>query len=163
MSKMRVGTAVLVSMLVLCSVVLSGCSALKPLWPGGVTAADAEWAGSKSMQAVPVSSLVSPELGAITLLGSQDPFGVLLPLIPIGETTPRWVFCNAKLSSKCAAIPLNARVKVAGSSVTFPSPFRMALEGLFPLLAETMSKELWIAKDVSASDFNDGIEFKRNP
>lgn len=159
-TRIKVNAEITVVMLSMSIVLLSGCSAFKTLWPGGVTAADAEWAGSKSMQVIPVSSLLDPQastaISVVTLLsGKPDPFGNLLAVTPIGETAPRWVFCNTKLSKKCATIPLNARVKFAGSPVILPKAFRSGLLKLFPLMAEDMSKELWIAKDLSASDFDD--------
>lgn len=128
-----------VVLLAVLPLLLSGCSALKPLWPGGVTAADAEWDGVKLTQAIPVSSQLDPRAGAVAailqLLGQEDPFGVLLPLTPIGAAQPRWVLCERKLAAKCLAIPLNAEVHFAGSPIG---------PGL-----------VWLAKDLSALHFND--------
>lgn len=109
------------SLVVLAVLGLTGCSALRTLVPGGVTAADAEWSGVKSGPPVSIVGAIDPRAATVAALleglGQEDPVGVLLPLTLIGETKPRWVLCADELAAKCREIPLNAKVKFSGQPI----------------------------------------------
>jgi hypothetical protein len=106
--------------------IASGCSALRVLNPfDSVSAKDAEWSGIKSGEPVSVTAsiggAVDERAGLLATLlaasGQGDPLGVLMPLLIVGETAPRWVLCDEKLTLKCKQIPLNAEVKFAGRPI----------------------------------------------
>lgn len=115
-------------LLLLCLPLVAGCASLpgslRALIPGGVNAADAEWVGVKSGEPVSLLATVAsiaadPQTAALLgaaleISGQTDPLGTLLPITPIGETAPRWVVCTEAWVAKCRAIPVHAKVHVAG-------------------------------------------------
>lgn len=132
--------AAIPALLVFVILPLSGCAAnWRALWPGGVTAADEEWAGVKSGEVVSIIGMVDPRAAAASAvlegLGAQDPFGVLMPLTMVGEKLPRWVKCVDEFTKRCRDYPLQTRVHFAGT-----------LEGNGPL---------WVPKRLRGDGFPD--------
>lgn len=125
-----------------------GCSpALRVLNPfDSVTAADAEWKGVKSGEVQSATLFLArldpqvaklldtPGFGAILApaIGQRDPIGNMMPVTLVGESIPRWVFCDAAtLAKKCSAIPLNAAVSFAGQPVgAYWRPKRLTAAGV---------------------------------
>lgn len=112
------------AVLALCLPLLAGCSTLRTILPGGPTMADFEFDGVKSAEPTPIVGTLDERAGAalavLAALGGEraDPFGVLLPLVPIGATEPRWVLCPAgKMAEKCREIPLQATVHFVGRPI----------------------------------------------
>jgi hypothetical protein len=107
--------------LALACLLLTGCSMLRTLLPGGPTMADAEWDGVKSGEPMSIIGTLDSRAEAATLLlqalGQADPLGVILPVTPIGQSLPRWVLCKDELAAKCRAIPLNAEVHFSGQVI----------------------------------------------
>lgn len=122
--------------------VLAGCGTsgvLRTLFTG-VTSADAEFTGVKSGPAVSAASTINPEAGqlsaVLTALGQEDPLsrylGVIMPVLLLNETQPRWILCTEEMIKKCQGIPLNARVQFSGKAVgpgLLWKPARLTAEG----------------------------------
>lgn len=125
------------------SVFLSSCASTNPgamfrsIFPGGVKPAHAEWEGVKSAPMISPDIMIDPILGAAfsVFLGvdTQKILGVL-PVILIGETTPRYVLCDGEYIEKCKAFPVFAKVHFAGESI---------------------GPNLWKPSRLTADDFND--------
>lgn len=118
------------------AILFTSCASMRAIFPGGVTASDAEWSGIKTGPAVSIigslDSRVAPLAAIAAAFGQNDPIGVLLPLTPAGDTSPRWVICSEKLAAVCNGIPINTRVHFAGQAVgpgVLWRPTRLRAEG----------------------------------
>jgi hypothetical protein len=107
--------------------VLSGCGSsgvFRTLFTG-VTAADAEFSGVKSGPAISAAGAINPEAGQLSsilaALGQGDPLsqlGVIMPVLLLSETQPRWILCAGdEMIKKCQGIPLNAKVQFSGQPI----------------------------------------------
>lgn len=140
-------------------VVLTGCAALRALWPGGVSAGDAEWSGAKTGQPVPVASVIAildpraEQVNAVlTLLDKRDALGVLLPVTPINETVVRWVYCGGSLSRKCVEFPMNTTVHFSGQPIPLEAEFKKALSRV---IGEESPDSIWRPSRLVADRFDD--------
>lgn len=117
-----------VCVLLLCvAVFASGCAAWRAIAPGGVSASDAEWDGVVSGPAVPAVSVtaglatndqrIAAVLSLLQSAGQQDPLGVFLPVVMVGESSPRWVLCTGKLVPHCTSLLVNTPVHFAGQAI----------------------------------------------
>lgn len=114
-------TRFLLCLVLVSFVALSGCSMLRTLLPGGPTLADIEFHGVKSGEPISVIGTLDPRAevaaGVLSLLGQSDPFGVVMPVLLVGQDQPRYILCTEEWVSKCKAIPLNSQVHFAGQPV----------------------------------------------
>lgn len=108
-------------------ILLSGCSMLRAIIPGGVTPADAEWTGVVSGPAIPLLATATQAGGvdldpatlsaitlALTLTGHADFLGSLLPVQVIGELSPRWVLCSGEWMARCSELKPLTKIRFAG-------------------------------------------------
>jgi len=102
---------------------LSGCATLRALLPGGVTASNAEWDGvvtGPSVSAVATLASIGSSDPKLTFFSnlisavSQDPIGVFLPVVVMGETSPRFILCTEKFISVCQSLQVNTAIHFAG-------------------------------------------------
>lgn len=109
------------SLFTLLSLSTMSCASLRALMPGGVTPSDAEWTGVKSGPPVSVASSLDPRAAALDtilgLIGQGNSLGVVMPVLLPGETQPRWILCTGDFTQKCVNIPINTKVKFAGSPI----------------------------------------------
>jgi hypothetical protein len=138
----KISTLSLLVTLVLLTLTLSGCGTsgvLRTLFTD-VSSADAEFSGVKSGPAVSAASTINPDAGRLssilTALGQDDPLsqylGVVMPVLLLNETEPRWILCADKLIKKCQGIPLNAKVQFSGKAIgpgLLWRPSRLTAEG----------------------------------
>lgn len=121
---------------------LSGCGSsgvFRTLFTG-VSSADAEFSGVKSGPAISAAGAINPEAGQLssllTALGQDDPLsqylGVIMPVLLLNETQPRWILCSDEMIKKCQGIPLNAKVRFSGKAIgpgLLWRPTRLTAEG----------------------------------
>jgi hypothetical protein len=126
----------------LLALALAGCGSsgvFRTLFTG-VSSADAEFSGVKSGPAISAAGAINPEAGQLssllTALGQGDPLsqylGVIMPVLLLNETQPRWIICSDKLIVKCQGIPLNAKVQFSGKPIgpgLLWRPTRLTAEG----------------------------------
>lgn len=131
---------VLIALTLLClSLSACGSSGIFRMLFTGVSSADIEFSGIKSGPVISAASAINPEAAQISNLisafGQENPLnqylGVLMPVLMIDTTEPRWILCTDEWIKKCSAIPLNAKIqfsgKVVGPGLVF-KPTRLTAE-----------------------------------
>lgn len=121
-----VGVLLSIFLLVLVVVPLTGCATLRAILPGGVTASNAEWdavVSGPSISAVATLASISSNDTKISIFSnlisaiSQDPIGVFLPVVVMGETSPRFILCTEKLLPICQSFQINTAIHFAGDPI----------------------------------------------
>lgn len=104
-----------------------------------VSSADIEFSGIKSGPVISAASAINPQAAQLSTLlstlGQDNPLnqylGVLMPVLMIDATEPRWILCTDEWVAKCEGIKLNAKVqfsgKVIGPGLVF-KPTRLTAE-----------------------------------
>jgi hypothetical protein len=138
--KTHLSTMLRVSAVITLAVSLSSCSMFSLL--GKSSLADAQFEGVKSGEVFSVLGSIDPRADIasqlLSALGQKDfSLGVVMPVTPIGETTPFFILCTEEFEVKCRNIPLNAKVHFTGSPLGTPG-------GL-----------LWKPSRLTAGDFDD--------
>lgn len=121
--KTRIKFAASALIVVLLSILLSGCATLRALNPfDSVTASDIEFSGKKTGEVMPLTvslaGVLDERLGSIaqllSSLGQDDPLGVIMRLDVVGEISPRYILCTEQWVAKCKGIVVNDTVHFAG-------------------------------------------------